>query len=31
VAPSPSGRPNFRSFVNPNRSLNVYNKGLAAS
>jgi hypothetical protein len=31
VASSPSGRPDFRSFVNPNRSLNVYNEGLAVS
>lgn len=31
VAPSPSGRPDFRSFVNPNRSVNAYNEGLAVS
>ena len=31
VVPSPSGRPDFRSFVNPNRSVNAYNEGLAVS
>jgi hypothetical protein len=31
VATSPSGRPDFRSCVSPNRSLNAYTKGLAVS